>query len=172
MPQAGQCGDRAPSTSDHGHDHGQLHKGGEAMTLPGRNLIARPQPDCPPQSDRAQLRPETRRPLAGALPHNRCGVVALEPCRGQHVGTYCISHPFPSNQPEPNLVPKKYGTTHKENGSRRPSLRQSPISQLCGYVGEQSSVEGAWLEEEKSSCSKRAILALLSFSFSVSRSMS
>ena len=43
------------------------------------------------------------------------------------------------------------------------------------YVGEESPVEGAWFEEEKSSCSKRAILALLScncfkrFSLSCSR---
>jgi hypothetical protein len=33
--------------------------------------------------------------------------------------------------------------------------------QFVGYVGEESPVEGAWFEEEKSSCSKRAILALL-----------
>jgi hypothetical protein len=36
--------------------------------------------------------------------------------------------------------------------------------QLAGYVGEESPVEGAWVEEEKSSCSKRAILELLSCS--------
>ncbi|MEB3207815.1 MAG: hypothetical protein VKK63_02750 [Synechococcus sp.] len=36
--------------------------------------------------------------------------------------------------------------------------------QLGGYVGEESPVEGAWLEGENSSCSKRAILALLSCS--------
>ena len=36
--------------------------------------------------------------------------------------------------------------------------------QFVGYVGEESPVEGAWFEEEKSSCSKRAILALLSCS--------
>ena len=48
-------------------------------------------------------------------------------------------------------------------------------SQLVGYVGEESPVEGAWFEEEKSSCSKRAILALLSCSsfkrFSLSSSL-
>ncbi len=36
--------------------------------------------------------------------------------------------------------------------------------QFVGYVGEESPVEGGWVEEEKSSCSKRAILALLSCS--------
>ncbi len=36
--------------------------------------------------------------------------------------------------------------------------------QFVGYVGEESPVEGAWFEEEKSSCSKRAILSLLSCS--------
>ncbi|MFO7630662.1 MAG: hypothetical protein R6W06_14350 [Prochlorococcaceae cyanobacterium] len=42
------------------------------------------------------------------------------------------------------------------------ALRRS--RQFVGYVGEESTVEGAWFEEEKSSCSKRAILALLSCS--------
>ncbi len=47
--------------------------------------------------------------------------------------------------------------------------------QLAGYVGEESPVEGVWVEKGKSSCSKRAILALLScnsfkrFSLSSSR---
>ena len=47
--------------------------------------------------------------------------------------------------------------------------------QLAGYVGEESPVEGAWVEEEKSSCSNRAFLELLScnsfkrFSLSSSR---
>ena len=36
--------------------------------------------------------------------------------------------------------------------------------QFVGYVGEESPVEWAWFEEEKSSCSKRAILSLLSCS--------
>ena len=36
--------------------------------------------------------------------------------------------------------------------------------QFVDYVGEESPVEGAWFEGEKSSCSKRAILALLSCS--------
>jgi len=40
--------------------------------------------------------------------------------------------------------------------------------QFVGYVGEELPVEGAWFEEEKSSCSKRAILALLSCSCSTS----
>jgi hypothetical protein len=34
--------------------------------------------------------------------------------------------------------------------------------QLAGYAGEESPVEGGWVEEGKSSCSKRAIMALLS----------
>ena len=34
--------------------------------------------------------------------------------------------------------------------------------QFVGYVGEESPVEAAWFEEEKISCSKIPILALLS----------
>ncbi|MFW6731739.1 MAG: hypothetical protein ACODUE_08410 [Synechococcus sp.] len=47
--------------------------------------------------------------------------------------------------------------------------------QLVGYVGKESSVEEVGFEEEKSACSKRAILSLLScnsfkrFSLSISR---
>lgn len=40
--------------------------------------------------------------------------------------------------------------------------------QFAGYVGEESSVEGCWVEEEKRSSSKRAILALLSLICSIS----
>jgi hypothetical protein len=41
-------------------------------------------------------------------------------------------------------------------------------SEFVGYDGEESLVEGAWVEEEKSSCSKRAIMALLCLSCSFS----
>jgi hypothetical protein len=49
----------------------------------------------------------------------------------------------------------------------QPSTRLIGLWRTCqfvGYVGEESPVEGAGFEEEKSSCSKRAILALLSCS--------
>ena len=58
--------------------------------------------------------------------------------------------------------------------SARLSVLRWPC-QFGGYVGEESPVEGVGFEEEKSSCSKRAILALLScncfkrFSLSSSR---
>jgi len=55
---------------------------------------------------------------------------------------------------------------HNHLSARRLALRWT--CQFVGYVGEESPVEGAGFEEEKSSCSKRAILALLSFSCSVS----
>ena len=42
--------------------------------------------------------------------------------------------------------------------------------QFAGYVSEESLVEEAGVEEEKSSRSKRAILALLSFNSSISLS--
>ena len=47
-----------------------------------------------------------------------------------------------------------------QNSAHLLALRRS--GQFVGYAGEELPVEGAWFEEEKSSCSKRAILALLS----------
>jgi hypothetical protein len=46
-----------------------------------------------------------------------------------------------------------------QNSAHLLALRRP--SQFVGYVGEELPVEGAWFEEEKSSCSKRVILALL-----------
>ena len=58
---------------------------------------------------------------------------------------------------EPSLRDPGFDTT--SNGIVTPWA-----GHFVGYVGEESPVEGAWFEEEKSSCSKRAILALLSSS--------
>jgi hypothetical protein len=61
----------------------------------------------------------------------------------------------------PEAVPAEGG------GASQPSAPLFPLrrpSHLVGYVGEESPVEVVCFEEEKSSCSKRAILALLSCS--------
>jgi hypothetical protein len=82
--------------------------------------------------------------FCGDLLHSEGALLPLDASSRRQIFTSCS--PISFNHPLTRLI----------------ALRRT--RQFVGYVSEESPVEGAGLEEEKSSCSKRAILALLSCS--------